>query len=140
MEAISDFIISLLPSNDYVYLIYLGVITLFSVLLILFLARKRSEVAHNIPKKKEITINDLLKIAKNPKSNIKDLAFALEYYVTKFRVKDYEKESFELFKLALNHKNRKKMLFDIFHGKILPANLKYKEKLEAIEKVALNRD
>jgi hypothetical protein len=32
--------------------------------------------------------------------------------------------------MVLNHKNRNKALFDYFHGKVLPKNLKFKNKLD----------
>ena len=137
MEKISDFIISLLPSSPLIFLIYLAVIVIFSLFLIFIFSRKKlSKSKENT--QKTITIEDLLKIAKNKNSTTKDLLFALEYFLNHFKIKDYKKESFELFKLVLNHKNRDKALFDVFHGKILPANLEYKSKLDKLEKEALN--
>lgn len=137
MEKISDFIISLLPSEVYTFLIYLLIVTLFSIFLIFILARKNRQKKQN--NKKEITIDDLLKIADNPKSTEKDLIFALNYFLNYFKVKNNEKKSFEFFKKILNHKNRSKEIFNIFHGKILPANLEYKNELDKLEKRALNK-
>ena len=137
MEKISDFIISLLPSEVYTFLIYLLIVTLFSIFLIFILARKNRQKKQN--SKKEITIDDLLKIADNPKSTEKDLIFALNYFLNYFKVKNNEKKSFEFFKKILNHKNRSKEIFNIFHGKILPANLEYKNELDKLEKRALNK-
>ncbi len=136
IEKVSDFIISLLPSNSIVFIIYLAVIVIISIFLIFFLSKLKKNKQNT---KKELTIDDLLEIANSPKSNTKDLVFALEYFLSKFSIKDNEEKSFELFNKILNHKNRSKILFDIFHGKILPANLEYKNKLNNIEKRALNK-
>ena len=133
-----DFILSSLPSSPIVFLIYLGLVSFISILIILLLSKK--EKKEKTPKKNKITIDDLIKIAKNKNSTLKDLEFAMNYFLGNFKVEDNEKKSFEFFRLVLNHKNRAKNLFDIFHGKILPANLKYKDRLDELEKKALNRD
>ena len=137
MEKISDFLISLLPSSVYTFLVYLLIVTLFSISLIFILAIKNRPKKQKI--KKEITIDDLLKIANNQKSTTKDLIFALNYFLNNFKVNNNEKKSFEFFKKILNHKNRSKEIFDIFHRKILPANLEYKNELDQLEKKALNK-
>ncbi len=137
MEKISDFLISLLPSSVYTFLVYLLIVTLFSISLIFILVIKNRPKKQKI--KKEITIDDLLKIANNQKSTTKDLIFALNYFLNNFKVNNNEKKSFEFFKKILNHKNRSKEIFDIFHGKILPANLEYKNELDQLEKKALNK-
>ncbi len=139
IEEISDFLISLLPSNALIFIIYLVFITVFSVLLIILLSKKKNKSKNAQIPKKELTIDDLLEIAKSKKSNINDLKFALEYFLNHFKIKDDEKKSFELFEKILNHKNRSKILFNIYHGKILPENLEYKNKLDSIEKKALNK-
>ena len=138
IEKVSDFIISLLPSNSVVFIIYLIVFSFFSIFLIFILSKnkKNKQFQNN---KKELTIDDLLNIAKNQKSTLKDLIFILEYFLNNFKVKNNEKKSFELFKKVLNHKNRSKILFDIYHGKLLPSNLEYKDRLDKIEKEALNK-
>ena len=46
----------------------------------------------------------------------------------------------KFFRKILNHKNRKKILFDIFHGIILPKNLQYKKELDNLEKEALDNE
>jgi len=139
MEEISDFIISLLPSSPVTFLIYLAGITLFSILAILYFAKKPKEKLKKENKKKDLTLDDLIKIAKNEKSTLKDLAFTLSYFVEKFKIDDNKKKAFELFNLVLNHKNRGKLLFDIFHGQLIPANLSYKKELDELEKRALNK-
>ncbi len=138
IERISDFIISLLPSNAVVFIIYLAGITLFSVAFILILSRKKPKKNQSIKQNNNVTIDNLLEIANNPKSTLNDLIFTLEYFFENFKIKENKKKSFELFKKVLNHKNRSKKVFDIFHGKILPANLDYKEELNELEKKALN--
>ena len=137
MEKISDFILNLLPGdNKFFYLYYLLFISFFSLLIIFYFAKK----AKNQSTKKEpkITMKDLLNIASSNKSTSKDLIFAIHYYAENFNVDMDKNASFEFFKKILNHKNRKKDLFDIFHGNILPKNLKYKNELNKIEKEALN--
>jgi len=139
MEEISDFIISLLPSSAVTFLIYLASITILSVLAIFYFANKSKKSSKKTNIKKDLTLDDLIKIAKNEKSTLKDLAFALSYFVEKFKIDDDKKKSFELFKLILNHKNRGKILFDIFHGQLIAANLNYKKELDELEKKALNK-
>ena len=133
-----DFILSSLPSSPITFLVYLGLVSVISILIILLLSKK--EKKEKTPKKNQITIDDLIKIAKNKNSTLRDLEFAMNYFLSNFKIEDNEKKSFEFFRLVLNHKNRAKSLFDIFHGKILPANLKYKNILDELEKKALNRD
>ena len=140
METISDFILSLLPGNNkFFYLYYLAFIFVFSLFLIFYFSRKsKNSKKDNMPQKKEITINDLLKIVSSSKSTLKDLLFAINYFIENFSIETDEKLSLEFFKKLLNHKNRQKILFDLFHGKVLPQNLKYKNELDRIEKEALN--
>ncbi len=138
VEEVSDFLISLLPSNAVVFILYLGVVTLFSITLIYLISKlKKKEKPQESPK--DLTIDDLITIANNKNSNTNDLIFTLEYFLNNFNIKNNEKKSFELFKKVLNHKNRSKKLFDIFHGKLLPLNLEYKDKLDKLEKEALNK-
>ena len=140
IEKISDFILNLVPGNNkFFYIYYLIFIFLFSLLLVFYFSKKVKKSSESVPKK-EITLNDLLKIASSNKSNIKDLLFAITYFSENFSVNMDEKHSFEFFKKILNHKNRQKVLFDVFHGNILPKNLKYKNELNRIEKEALNNE
>lgn len=84
-------------------------------------------------------LDDLLKIAGNKNSTTKDLLFAFAYFLENFKVKQNKDKSLKLFNLILNHKNRNKALFDFFHGKILPANLEFKDELDKLERKALNK-
>jgi len=86
-----------------------------------------------------MSIDDLIKIAKNKSSTPKDLLFALLYFSENFKVKQNKEKSIKLFELVLNHKNRNKALFDFFHGKILPDNLEFKDELDKLERKALNK-
>jgi len=139
IENISDFILNLLPGNIFFYIYYLAFIFFLSLVLIYYFYKK-AQKKPKIQKPKEITLTDLLKIVSSSKSTSKDLFFAINYFAENFSVDMNEKISFEFFKKLLNHKNRQKELFDIFHGKILPNNLKYKDKLDKIEKEALNNN
>ena len=131
-----SFIEDLIPSNPLFFLYYLAGVTLISLLLIYFFSKKAKKTdKKDTP---EITMPLLLKIAKNPKSTQKDLLSALILYNENFSV-EKTPESLDFFKMVLNHKNRNKALFDYFHGKVLPKNLKFKNKLDRIEKEALNR-
>ena len=137
METISDFILSLLPGNNkFFYLYYLAFIFIFSLFLIFYFSRKVKKKPEK--KETEITMKDLLKISSSSKSTTKDLLFAINYFAENFSVETDEKSSFAFFKKLLNHKNRQKVLFDVFHGNVLPKNLKYKLELNNIEKEALN--
>jgi len=139
IENISDFILNLLPGNMLFYIYYLAFIFFLSLLLIFYFSKKAKKKSKT-SQKKEITLDDLLKIASSSKSISKDLLFAINYFTKNFSVDMNEKTSFEFFKKLLNHKNRQKELFDIFHGNILPKNLKYKNELDKIEKEALNNN
>ncbi len=136
---IVDFLLNDIPSKSYFYLIYLLIITFFSFFLIFYFSKKAKKTK-NFNKSKKLTLEDLLKIAKNSKSNTKDLLFALVYFSETFKVKQNKDKSIKLFKLILNHKNRNKSLFDFFHGNILPANLEFKDELDKLEREALNRE
>ena len=132
MEAISDFIISLLPSNSLVFIAYLVIVPLLGIVIIFLFRKKEKE-------EKKLTIDELLKIAKYKKSTLSDLAFVLNYFLENFKIKDNEKKSLELFEAVLTHKNRGKVLFDIFHNKIVAKNKEYEDILNKLEKEALNR-
>ena len=137
IEKISDFIISFLPSTPVFFIIYLVFMSIFFILLIFILSRKKSKKNKSL--NKLLTIEDLINISKNNKSTTKDLIFVLEYFLNYFKVKEDKTNSFELFKLVLNHKNRSKKLFDIYHNKIVPLNKEYKNELNRIEKEALTK-
>ena len=134
---VSDIILDIFPSTPFAFLVYLGIITFFGVLLIFYFARKPKE-SKKEEKNDNLTIDSLLKIAINPKSNSKDLLSALMLYNENFKVENDVKKSMEFFKSVLNHKNRKKAFFDYFHGNILPNNIKFKDELDKIEREALN--
>ena len=134
IDKITDF----LPSDSLFFIFYLFGFLFVSVILIFILGRK----AKNNESKKETKFNldDIFKIAKNPKSTTKDLAAALMIFKENFKIEDNESKIFEFFENVLNHKNRNKTLFDYFHNEIIPMNKKYKIKLDEIERKALNRD
>ena len=134
IDKITDF----LPSDSLFFIFYLFGFLFVSVILIFILGRK----AKNNESKKEtkFNLNDIFKIAKNPKSTTHDLAAALMIFKENFKIEDNESKIFEFFENVLNHKNRNKVLFDYFHNEIVPMNKKYKTKLDEIERKALNRD
>ncbi len=136
-----DKIEDLFPSTPLAFLIYLGAFSLISVILIFVAAKifNKPKKTTKTPSKKELSIDDLLKIAKNPKSSKVDLITAIELFVQNFKIKDDEKKSFEFFEKLLNHKNRDKKIFDIFHGKVIAANIEYKDRLDKMERKALNK-
>jgi len=135
IDTITDF----LPSDALFFILYLFGFLFVSVILIFILGRKAKS---NVSNKKEtkFNLNDIFKIAKNPKSTTKDLAVALIVFKENFKIEDNENKAFEFFEKVLNHKNRNKVLFDYFHNEIMPINKKYKTKLDEIERKALNRD
>ncbi len=134
-----DFLENFLPSSALFYIAYLFGFFLFGLLLIYLISKlKKEDAIENISKK--LSIDELIKIAKNPKSTQKDLLFALMAFNEHFSIEQDKQKSFELFRLVLNHKNRNKALFDYFHGNILPKNLKFKDELDKLEKEALDRD
>ena len=88
---------------------------------------------------KELTLDDLLKIANNPNSTTSDLLSALMLFNEKFVVAQDKEKSLMFFEKVLNHKNRNKKMFDYFHGNILPKNITFKDALDELEKKALNK-
>ena len=137
---ISEGIWDISPNSPLAFIIYLFLITVFCIILIFYFAKKSKKQANSInnSSKKEITLNDLLKIANNPKSSTADLLTALMLFNDKFVVAQDKEKSLEFFKKVLNHKNRSKKLFDYFHGNILPKNITFKDALDELEKKALN--
>jgi hypothetical protein len=138
IEKISDFLISLLPSSPLFFLVYLIVFVILCVVMIFIFAKKKRKksVTENI---KKINIDDLIKIVNNKKSSNKDIIAAAMLYLENFTVEKEKNKSFIFFEKLLNHPSRSKVVFDIFHGKILPNNIKYKDKLDEIERNALNK-
>ena len=135
IEKITDFVISLLPFRWWVYPAFLLCSVILSVLIVFLLSLKKKKKNA----KKELTLEDLLKISKNPKSTSSDLMSALMLFNERFSVEKNEKKSFEFFKNVLTHKRRNKKMFDYFHDTIIRKNPKYKNKLEDLEKKALNK-
>jgi len=138
IERISDFLISLLPKNPLFFLLYLFLFVIVSVLFI-FLLSKSKKSKKQEKENKKLTIEDLLKIAKNPKSTTDDLLRVFMLFNENFKIEENEDKAFELFEKTLNHKSKNKALFDFFHGILLPKNIKYKDKLDEIERNALNK-
>ena len=139
LSLISDKVLDIFPSTPFAFLIYLGSITFISILIIFYFAKRPKKSKKQEKKDNKLTIDSLLEIANNPKSNSKDLLSALVLYNENFKVENDVKKSMEFFKSVLNHKNRKKAFFDYFHGNILPKNLKFKKELDNIEKEALDK-
>jgi hypothetical protein len=134
-----DFIENFFPDSPFAFLIYLFLFFLITTMFIFIVYKfsKKEQIAKEKPKK-ELTIDDLLKIVKNKNSTLQDLAFALEYFNEKFRVNNFPDKALEFFKSLLTHKNRNKILFDIFHNKTVELNQDFKDQLNQIEKEALN--
>ena len=138
---VSEGIWDISPDSPLAFVVYLFLITVFCIILIFYFAKKfknKPKSTDNIPKK-EITLNDLLKIANNPKSSTADLLSALMLFNDKFVVAQDKNKSIEFFEKVLNHTNRHKKLFDYFHGSILPKNITFKDELDKLEKKALNK-
>jgi len=129
-----DFILDFLPKENYFFLLYLFLVFLISTVLIFFIYKKFSKKESNSIKR--ISFDDLLKIVDNPNSTTKDLLFALVYFNENFNI---DNKSFEFFRKCLNHNNRNKALFDYFHTEIMAKYPKFKDRLDKIEREALNR-
>ena len=139
LSFISDRVLDIFPSTPFAFLIYLGSITFISILVIFYFSKKKQKKSKKQQKDNKLTIDSLLEIANNSKSNSKDLLSALMLYNENFKVEDDIEKSMEFFKKVLNHNNRKKAFFDYFHGNILPKNIKFKDELDKIEREALNK-
>ena len=141
-STVSDFFWDLFPDSPFYYIAYMLFIMAIGLFIIIYFSKKQpKKVTPITPKedKKEIKINNLLEIANNPNSSLQDLMAALLMFEQNFKVEDDYKNSMEFFKKLLNHKNaNSKKIFQIFHGQILPSNLKYKDELNKIEQEALN--
>ena len=138
---ICDGIWDISPDSPISFIVYLGIITIICVFLIIYLAKKSKKTFQKPSdlKNKEITFADLLKIANSSKSSSADLLVALQLYNENFNVAQNKEKSIDFFRKVLNHKNRHKILFDYFHGNILPKNLQYKDELDRLEREALNK-
>jgi hypothetical protein len=134
-----DFLENFLPSSPLFYLYYLLFFVVFGLFLIFLISKLKKEEKKEYNRDKKLTIDELIKIAKNKKSTQKDLLFALVAFNENFSVEGNEKRAFELFRAVLNHENRNKAVFDFFHGNVIPKNLKYKNELDKLEKEALNK-
>ena len=127
------------PDSPVAFIIYLIVVTLFCIVLIIYLKSKQNTTKPHTPKtNKKLTMDDLLKIANNPNSTTSDLLSALMLFNEKFVVAQDKEKSLMFFEKVLNHKNRHKKMFDYFHGNILPKNITFKDALDELEKKALN--
>jgi len=126
------------PDSPVAFIIYLLIITLFCIVLIMYLKSKQKTKSHTPKINKELTLDDLLKIANNPRSTTSDLLSALMLFNEKFVVAQDKEKSLTFFEKVLNHKNRHKKMFDYFHGNILPKNITFKDALDELEKKALN--
>ena len=107
--------------------------------MIIYISKRFKNSSDLLDNNREITFNDLLKIAKHPSSTKADLYVALQLFNEKFSVKYDVKKSFEFLKYILHHKNRHKKLFEYFHGSILPKNITFKDELDKLEREALNK-
>jgi len=137
---ISDAVWDISPSSPLAFVIYLLLFLITGIFLIFYFARKHKKQKTNIQNtKKELTIDDLIDIASNPKSTTADLLSALMMFNEKFVVAQDKEKSMIFFEKALNHKHRHKKLFDYFHGSILPKNITFKDQLDELEKKALNK-
>ncbi|NPA11676.1 MAG: hypothetical protein GXO62_05495 [Epsilonproteobacteria bacterium] len=136
-----DFILDLLPNDDYFYLYYLAGFVVVTSALIIYFAKKFNKPKPKqapVERPKELTLNDLIDMVSNPNASASDLYVALQLYHEKYKVHDDVGNSLTFFKKALNHKNKAKALFDFYHDVIMPANTQYKDQLDKIEREALN--
>ena len=128
------------PNSPIAFIVYLLLITVICVFLIFYFAKKSKKTKQKTAAtKKEVTLDDLLKIANNSKSSTSDLLSALMLFNEKFVVAQDKEKSLQFFEKILNHKNRQKKLFDYFQGSILPKNITFKDELDKLEKKALNK-
>ena len=138
-SAVSDFFWDLFPNSPFYFIAYMLFVVAIGLFIIIYFSKQKPK-EENLPKNKEVTLDDLLKIAKSSKSTTQDLVATLLMYNEKFRVEDDYQKSMEFFKSLLNHeKASAKKIFEIFHGQILPNNLKFKNELDKIEREALNK-
>ncbi|ACM92064.1 hypothetical protein NAMH_0883 [Nautilia profundicola AmH] len=137
---LSDTVWDLSPNSPLAFIIYLILITVICLFFIFYFARKsKNNNTNKSQKHHKLTLDDLIDIADNPKSNTADLLSALMLFNEKFVVAQDKEKSMLFFEKILNHKHRHKKLFDYFHGSILPKNITYKDELDTLEKKALNK-
>jgi hypothetical protein len=135
-----DFIENFFPNTPLAFLVFLFSFFLMTTIFVLITAKlmKKDKKIKKDNHKEQLSIENLIDIAKNKKSNIEDLIFAIEYFNEEFKIKDFPNKAFEFFKLLLTHKNRSKILFDIFHNKTKKLNKEFEKQLNKIEKECLN--
>ncbi|GAX88162.1 conserved hypothetical protein [Lebetimonas natsushimae] len=136
-----DFIENFFPNTPLAFLIFLLSFFLLTTIFVLITAKliKKDKKLKKNNQKKQLSIENLIEIARNKKSNINDLVFAFKYFNENFKVKQFPDKAFDFFKLILTHKNRGKVLFDIFHNKTVKLNKDFEDQLNKIEKECLNR-
>ena len=142
LSFIADSLWDLFPSSPFYYIAYMLFVLALGLLFIIYFSHRKPKEELKIEikeTKKGLELEDLLKMAKSPSSTTQDLLTALLLFNTNFKVEDNFAKSMEFFKLLLNHKNAKnKKIFEVFHGQILPNNIKFKTELDKIEQEALN--
>jgi len=136
---VSDEIWDISPDSPLAFVFYLFIIMCLCIIMIIYISKRFKNSSDLLDNNREITFNDLLKIAKHPSSTKADLYVALQLFNEKFSVKYDVKKSFEFLKYILHHKNRHKKLFEYFHGSILPKNITFKDELDKLEREALNK-
>jgi hypothetical protein len=136
-----DFIENFFPNTPLAFLIFLFLFFIITTFFILIVAKlmKNEKVTEKNNIQKKLTIDNLIEIAKNQKSTLEDLIFSIKYFNDTFKVKEFPDKAFEFFKLLLSNKNRKKILFDIFHNETIKLNKDFEEQLNKIEKECLNK-
>jgi len=125
--------------------ILVGIISISLILVIIafIIITKKSKNQKTSIKKtttpiKKLDFEDLMLIAKNPKTSSDKLLETLKLFNKNFIIENKnEQKYFVFFSRILSHKNVNKEIFRYFHKEIKNNNLNYKRELEIIEKKIL---
>ena len=125
--------------------ILIGIISVSLILVIIafIIITKKSKNQKTSIKKtttpiKKLDFEDLMLIAKNPKTSSDKLLETLKLFNKNFIIENKnEQKYFVFFSRILSHKNVNKEIFRYFHKEIKNNNLNYKRELEIIEKKIL---
>jgi len=125
-------------------LVLVGIIVIAIILVItafVVIAKKpKKTISHKkvIQTEDKLDFEDLMAIVKNPNSTSDKILFALEEFNKYFIIDDENEQKYLIFlSRALTHKNVNRDIFQYFHKEIKSKNVRFKKKLDLIERKAL---
>jgi hypothetical protein len=116
----------------------LVIATILAVIAVFLFIKKPKQTSKVIPQSKQVSLEDLMDIVKNPNSTKDDILKALKLFNNYFVIDAKDSHRYFIFLIkALTHKNVDKEIFNYFHNEIKKRNQKFKRELELLEMKAL---